>query len=46
MNLELELNKELQLNQQQVEFYRKNNFIKVKNVFFVGADCLLQSGNY
>ena len=33
MNLELELNKELQLNQQQVEFYKKNNFIKVKNVF-------------
>ena len=33
MNLEIELNEELQLNQQQVEFYKKNNFIKVKNVF-------------
>ena len=33
MNVELELNEELRLNQQQVEFYKKNNFIKVKNVF-------------
>ena len=32
-NLELDLNKELLLNQQQVESYKKNIFIKVKNVF-------------
>ena len=33
MNVELELNEELRLNQQQVEFYKKNNFIKVKTFF-------------